>query len=84
MVGADGGDGGAAAAVTWILKAGSEADTLPLLTLIAMLAKVPTFALEGVPLRVPVEVLNVAHDGRFWTLKVSALPVGLVTVGVKE
>ena len=36
------------------------------------------------PLRVPVEVLNEAQDGRFWTLKVSVRPAGPLAVGVKE
>ena len=70
-------------ALTWMLKAGSAADAWPSLTLMAMLAKVPTFELEGVPLKVPVEVLNVAQDGRFCTLKLSVIPAGPLALGVK-
>src|SRR5579864_4669959 len=63
-------------ALTWILNAGSEADSWPSLTLITMFGNVPTLELEGVPLKVPVEALNAAQAGRFCTLKVSARPVG--------
>ena len=66
-----------------MLKAGSEADACPSLTLITMLENVPTLELEGVPLKVPVVVLNEAHDGRFWTLKLSVVPEGLLALGVK-
>ena len=76
------GGAGSAAATAWMLNAGSEADSWPSLTLITMLANVP--ALVGVPLKAPVEVLKVAQDGRFWTLKVSAIPCGSDAVGVKE
>jgi hypothetical protein len=37
-----------------------------------------------VPLKAPVEVLNVAQEGRFCTLKVSVRPAGPLAVGVKE
>jgi hypothetical protein len=67
-----------------MLNGARDAPTLPLLTLITMFVNVPTSELEGVPLRVPVEVLKLAQEGRFWMLKVRLLPVGLVTVGVKE
>ena len=71
-------------ALTWILNAGSEAESCPSFTVITMPENVPTLAVEGVPLKVPVEVLNVAQVGRLWTLKVRAMPVGTVEVGVKE
>jgi len=69
--------------LTWMLNAGNEADAWPSLTLITMFEKVPTLELEGVPLRVPVDVLNAAQVGRFWTLKVSVEPDGPAAVGVK-
>jgi hypothetical protein len=71
-------------AITWILKAAREADAWPSLTLMTILAKVPTLEPAGVPLRVPVDALNVAQDGRFWTLKASVVPVGPAAVGVNE
>ena len=49
--------------VTVIANAGSAADAEPLLTLIKMLEVVPTLSAAGVPLRLPVPVLNVAHEG---------------------
>jgi hypothetical protein len=48
-----------------------------------MLEKVPTLAVAGVPESLPVELLKFAHDGRFATEKVSALPLGELAVGVK-
>jgi hypothetical protein len=47
------------------VNAGSEAEDVPLLTLIVMLAKLPTSADVGVPDRRPVTELNVAHAGWF-------------------
>jgi hypothetical protein len=67
-----------------MLNAGRAADAWPSLTLIAMFENVPTLELEGVPLTVPFAMLNVAHDGRFCTLKLSAVPDGPLAVGVKE
>lgn len=52
-------------AATLMLKGVSEADAGPAFTLIMMLAKVPTFELDGVPLNVPVALLKVAQVGRF-------------------
>ena len=71
-------------ALTWMLNAGSEADSWPSLTAITMFENVPTFELEGVPLTAPVDVLNAAQGGRFCTLKVSVAPVGPLALGVKE
>jgi len=53
---------------TVIVNAGSDALTLPSLTLITTFGKVPTSAVAGVPLRVPFAVLKVAHDGLPWML----------------
>jgi hypothetical protein len=50
-------------AVTVIAKPGKAADAEPLLTLITMPAEVPTSAAAGVPLRLPVPVSNLAHEG---------------------
>ena len=37
----------------------------------------------GVPDSLPVDVLNVAQEGRFWMLNVSLSPLGSLAVGVK-
>src|SRR6267378_6088048 len=71
-------------AATTILKGASAADVLPSLTLITMLANVPTLELVGVPLSEPIAMLKVAHEGMFWILKLSAPPDGSVTAGMKE
>jgi energy-converting hydrogenase Eha subunit E len=62
-------------------KLASVAVKAPSDTLIAMLDAVP--ATVGVPLSLPVVVLNVAHAGLLVILKVSALPSGSDAVGVK-
>jgi hypothetical protein len=49
-----------------------------------MFEDVPTLELEGVPLRVPLVVLKVAHDGRLLALKTSVVPAGPLALGVKE
>src|SRR5580658_10435512 len=69
---------------TWMLNAGSAADWLPSLTLIAIFAKVPEVDAEGVPVSAPVAMLKVAHEGMFSMLKVSVEPDGPLAVGVKE
>jgi hypothetical protein len=46
----------------------------PSLTLIEMLAYVPTAVVGGVPYRRPVEPTNVAHAGTFCAVNVSASP----------
>ena len=51
------------AEVTWIENAGSDALALPSLTLITMPEVVPTFDAVGVPLKLPVAMLNAAHAG---------------------
>jgi hypothetical protein len=51
--------------LTRIENAGSDAVARPSLTVMTMLLEVPTFALVGVPLKRPVEVLKVAQLGRF-------------------
>ena len=48
-------------AFTVIANAGSDVVALPSLTLMAMFAYEPTCAVPGVPLRRPVDVLNVAQ-----------------------
>ena len=48
---------------TVTVKAASEALAVPLLTLIVMLANVPTFAVLGVPESWPVPLLKFAQDG---------------------
>jgi hypothetical protein len=49
-----------------------------------MFAKVPMLAAAGVPLKRPVEVLKVAHDGRLEIVKRSVVPLfGSLAVGVK-
>jgi hypothetical protein len=70
-----------AAEETVIAKAGSDADAVPLLTLITMPVEVPALAAAGVPLRLPVPLLNVAHEGLPLIEKVSVPPLGLDAVG---
>ena len=60
----------------------SELSSLPSLTVILMPWYLATSTSEGVPAIRPVEVLNVAHFGRFATLKVSTSPFGSLAVGV--
>ena len=62
----------------------SAAEVFPSLTLITMLANVPTLELAGVPLSVPLAMLKVAQDGMFWMLKLSVPPDGSLALGVKE
>jgi hypothetical protein len=71
-------------ACTVIVNAASDAEAVPLLTEIVMLAYVPTLAAVGVPDSWPVVVLNDAQEGMFAIEKVSDPPLGLVVVGVKE
>jgi hypothetical protein len=56
----------------------------PSLTPMPMFANVPTLADVGVPCNRPVELLNVAHAGRFVMLKVSVPPSGSLAVGWNE
>ena len=68
--------------VTVIENAGRAADARPLLTLITMPEEVPTLAIVGVPLRLPVEALNVAHEGRLLTEKtIAPAPEGSEALG---
>lgn len=53
------------APVTVIEKLASAAFAVPLLTLMTMPEKVPTLELVGVPLNLPVAILNDAQDGMF-------------------
>jgi hypothetical protein len=53
------------APVTAIEKLANDAFAVPLLTLMTMPEKVPTLELVGVPLNLPVAILNVAQDGMF-------------------
>ena len=57
---------------------------VPSLTLMTMLLYVATAALPGVPLIVPVTVLNDAQFGRFVATKDNVLPFGSDAVGVKR
>jgi hypothetical protein len=79
-----GGDDPDEAAATVIANVGNETLALPSLTEMTMFAYEPTCALVGVPVRAPVDVLKVAHDGLFWIAKVSELPSGSRAVGVNE
>jgi hypothetical protein len=53
------------AAFTVIAKAGSDALAVPSLTDMTMPVVVPTCSAAGVPDRRPVELLKLAHAGRF-------------------
>ena len=67
------GGGGGVGAVTVIANGANAADAEPLLTLITMPEEVPTLAIAGVPLRLPVPVLNFAHEGRL-TMEKTMVP----------
>ena len=64
-------------------KPGREAESVPSLTEISMPESVPTSADCGVPDSCPVLALKVAHDGLAVMLKVSVMPLGALTDGVK-
>ena len=70
--------------VTVMEKAGNFETEVPSDAPMMMLAYVPAWAAVGVPLNLPVAVLKVAHDGGFWMLNCSALPLLSEAVGVKE
>jgi hypothetical protein len=72
------------AAATAMANAGSAAELVPLLTLITMLLSVPTLEADGVPESVPVVLAKVAQAGLSVMLKLTAWPLGLLTVGVNE
>ena len=70
------------ATLATMLNAGNEALSLPSLTLMMILLKVP--AAVGVPDSCPVVVLKLAQAGLFLIEKVSGLPSGSLAVGVNE
>ena len=72
------------AADTTIANAGNAAEAMPSDTEITMLEYVPTWDDDGVPVSLPVVLLNVAQAGLFLTLNVSVLPSGSDAVGLKE
>jgi hypothetical protein len=67
-----------------IENAGSDFVALPSLTLMTMFEYVPIWDEAGVPVRLPVTVLNVAQPGFLATLNVSLLPSGSDAVGRNE
>jgi hypothetical protein len=73
--------GGGGAELTVMVKAGSEADWLPSLTLITIGLDVPTSAAAGVPLSLPVAVSNAAHEGLPVMAKVSVLVLASEALG---
>ena len=64
-------------------NAGRNAVVWPSLTLIRMLAKVPSLVVVGVPESAPVAVLKVPQAGRLTIVKLNVEPPGLVTMGWK-
>jgi hypothetical protein len=66
-----------------MLKALRDTVVSPPVTLIRMLANVPTLAVVGVPESAPVLVLKVAHAGILTIEKLKLSPLGAVTTGVK-
>jgi hypothetical protein len=68
-------------AATVIANEGSDAVARPSFTLMTMPDVVPTFAVDGVPLNRPVDVLNVAQVGMPWMLNVSGSLSASVAVG---
>jgi hypothetical protein len=75
---------GPAGAVTEMLNAGSAAEDVPSLAVMMMLPYIPSCAVVGVPVSAPVEILNAAQAGLFWTENDSALPLGSLAVGTNE
>src|SRR5512138_2501278 len=71
-----------ATSLTAMEKARKDVVERPSLTRITMLEYVPACALVGVPDNRPVEVLNVAHEGRLEMLNVSRSPFGSLALGV--
>src|ERR1700722_10479698 len=67
--------------VTATLNAGSEAELVPLLALMTMSPYEPSCEVVGVPLRRPVAMLKVAHEGLFCTENDRVLPSGSLAVG---
>jgi hypothetical protein len=75
--------GGEFVAVTVIEKAGREAESCPSLAEMTMPPYVPAFDAEGAPLRVPVALSKLAHDGRPAIEKESLEPSGSLADGLK-
>ena len=75
---------GLAGAVTEMLNAGSAAEEVPSLALMMMLPYVPSWAVVGVPVSAPVEMLNAPQAGLFWMENDSVLPLGSLAVGTNE
>lgn len=71
------------AAPTVMENAGSDAVAEPSLTEITTLEYVPTWDALGAPESRPVDVLKLAHAGRFWIEKPRLLPSGSDAVGRK-
>ena len=70
--------------MTVIVKAARLAEALPSDTEITMFEVLPTLAAAGVPLRRPVDVLKLAHDGLLVIENVRVCPSGSEAVGVNE
>jgi hypothetical protein len=76
------GRGGGVDAVTVIANGVNAAVAEPLLTLITIPAEVPTLAIVGVPLRLPVPELNFPHAGRLAMEKtIAPAPEGSEALG---
>jgi hypothetical protein len=75
---------GGATAATVIVNGARDAEAVPLLTVIVILANVPTLADPGDPDSWPVVVLSDAHEGMFVIEKVRVPPLGFDVVGVNE
>jgi len=71
-------------ALTTIENGDNDAESVPSVTLMTMLASVPTSPVPGVPDSWPVVVLKAAQVGLFWIENVSAFPAGSLAVGVNE
>ena len=74
---------GEGAAFTLIVNEASDAVETPSVTLIVMCESVPMSLAAGVPVSIPVAVLNVAHGGAFLTENVSFTPLAAFTLGAK-
>ena len=67
--------------VTTIEKVGSDADDMPSLTVILIFEYVPTCAVVGVPVRLPVELLKLAQEGLLVIEQLSVLPSASAAAG---
>ncbi|HEV7136830.1 MAG TPA: hypothetical protein VGN43_09370 [Steroidobacteraceae bacterium] len=79
-----GGGGGGGAGLTVMVNAGNAAELAEVPASISILLSVPTFEADGVPESEPVVVLKSAQAGLLLMRKLTAVPLGALTVGINE